>query len=418
MPPKLTAPAAYLTLSAVTALAFALVYTLQAVYFVQTLHLTPLQLVLIGTVLELTCFLMEVPTGVVADTYSRRLSVLLGFVCLGTAFLILALVPSFEGALLAQVVGGLGYTFHSGALSAWIADEVGEEHVGALFLRAAQVGTVGGMVGIVLSSVLGSLNLVLPIVLGGVLLLVLAVFLALVMPERGFVRPPRDGRSPWHPLRATLTGGARAVRGSPALLSLIAVAVVYGASTEAHDRLWEYHLLSTFTLPVAFGLTAAHWFGLIRFGGMLLGLFVVESVRRRLDLSGVPRVARTLGVVTALGVVAGLAFALAGHFWVAVVAFWGVGVLRGVYAPLYDMWLNQGLDPRVRATVLSFAAQADAFGQIGGGPVLGWLGTVVGVRPALVLTALLRLPVLWLLARGARAERTRALAGQDASRTR
>ena len=38
----------------------------------------PLQLVLVGTTLELACFLFEIPTGIVADLYSRRLSVVIG----------------------------------------------------------------------------------------------------------------------------------------------------------------------------------------------------------------------------------------------------------------------------------------------------------------------------------------------------
>ncbi|WP_027481850.1 MFS transporter, partial [Deinococcus pimensis] len=161
--PKLTAPAAYLTQEGVSSFVFALVFTVQAVYFVQDLKLSPLELVLIGTVLELTCFLLEIPTGVVADTYSRRLSVVLGFACLGLGFLVLALVPSLAGALLAQVVGGLGYTFLSGAQSAWLTDEVGEDRVGTLFLRGAQVGAAAGMLGVIASALVGGLDLRLPV---------------------------------------------------------------------------------------------------------------------------------------------------------------------------------------------------------------------------------------------------------------
>lgn len=400
---RLSAPAAYYTQEGAAAFVFGLVFTIQAVYFVQSLGLTPLQLVLIGTVLELTCFLFEIPTGVIADTYSRRLSVVLGFACLGAGFLVLGFVPTFAGALLAQIVGGLGYTFLSGAQSAWITDEVGEEHVGRLFLRGSQVASVLGMVGVVVSALVGGLNLRVPIVAGGLLLLLLALALAVFMPERGFTPPPRADRASWRAMKTTFRQGVQVVRRSRVLTGLLVVALMYGASTEALDRLWQYHLLRGVGLPDAFGLRPAHWFGLIGLLGSFVGLFAVEAVRRRLDPSSVPATARALAVLTLLGIVAGVGFALAGQFWFAVTAFLTAGVLRGVYDPLYHTWLNQGLDSRTRATVISIAAQADALGQVAGGPAVGWLGNVSGARPALLATALLRLPTLWFFARVARA---------------
>ena len=54
-------------------------------FLVRVLQLSPLQLILMGTVMEATVFVFEFPTGVVADTYSRRLSLIVGFVGMGAA---------------------------------------------------------------------------------------------------------------------------------------------------------------------------------------------------------------------------------------------------------------------------------------------------------------------------------------------
>ena len=75
------------------------------------------------------------------------------------------------------------------------------------------------------------------------------------------------------------------------------------------------------------------------------------------------------------------------------------GVLRGLYSPLYDAWINRGLNPASRATVNSIASQADALGQVVFGPVFGLLGNVLGVRSALALAALVRVPALGVLGR-------------------
>ena len=66
--------------------------TVNLVFMVQVAGLDPLQMVLVGTVLEASVFLFEVPTGVVADVVSRRLSVIIGYAIIGAGF-----CPSRQG---------------------------------------------------------------------------------------------------------------------------------------------------------------------------------------------------------------------------------------------------------------------------------------------------------------------------------
>lgn len=117
----------YLILSSASAFFFTTVFTINLVYQLQVVHLSPLQLVLVGTVLEVTIFLTQVPTGALADVYSRRLAVIVGLVLMGVGSLLEGVIPQFWAILLSQVFWGAGVTFTDGADSAWIADEVGDE---------------------------------------------------------------------------------------------------------------------------------------------------------------------------------------------------------------------------------------------------------------------------------------------------
>lgn len=128
-----------------------------------------------------------------------------------------------------------------------------------------------------------------------------------------------------------------------------------------------------------------------------MGLLVTEPLRRRLTALDGPRSARRLSGLTALSLLGILVFALAPHFWWAAGAWTGLGVL---YGPVYSAWLNQGLAPGTRATVNSLASQADALGQVSFGPLFGLAGNLWGVRVALALAALVRLPILALFRRG------------------
>ena len=79
-----------------------------------------------------------------------------------------------------------------------------------------------------------------------------------------------------------------------------------------------------------------------------------------------------------------------------------VGVLRNLIGPLYDTWINQRLDSRVRATVISMSGQVDAVGQIAGGPGVGYIGNTISIRAALLTSAFLLTPVLALFVRALR----------------
>src|SRR5690606_24723093 len=112
--------------------------------------------------------------------------------------------------------------------------------------------------------------------------------------------------------------------------------------------------------------------------------------------------ARGLLVISTGLIVSTLAFALAGSFALAVVALLAVGVFRSINWPLFDTWINQQIDSRIRATVLSMTGQVDAIGQIAAGPVVGLIGLRLSVRAAIFIAGLLLSPILLLYARALR----------------
>jgi DHA3 family tetracycline resistance protein-like MFS transporter len=137
------------TIVAITATAGTIGFTIAPLYRLQTVGLDPLQLVLVGSAMEATVFVAEVPTGIVADAVSRRLSVIIGHGGIGLAFVLEASWPTFTGVVTAQVLWGLAYTFTSGATTAWLAGELGEPDTRALsslFLRLSRLGSIATLV--------------------------------------------------------------------------------------------------------------------------------------------------------------------------------------------------------------------------------------------------------------------------------
>ncbi|MCA9912606.1 MAG: MFS transporter [Anaerolineae bacterium] len=396
--PKWDACNTYLFIQAFFSFAFTLFATTNLIYQAVVVGLSPLQLVLVGTTLEIATFLFEIPTGVVADVYSRRLSVIIGYLLIGLGFMVEA-VPTFFTVLLAQIIWGIGYTFTSGALDAWIVDEVGKENANAAFLRGSQTGQVAGFVGLWVAILLASIQLNLPHIVSGSILVVLSIVLIFVMPETGFQRVPAAERESWRDLFKTLGEGLRLIRLRRVLLMIVGTSLLVGLFSEGWDRLWTPHLLGAFGLPEAtgsFGTIAL--FGVIGSVSTVLSLIVTEWIKRRnlqthSQLSGALMIA--YGVV-GLGVIG---FALAGHLVIALAALWLVGIARTVSAPLFMAWINNHTEANVRATVISVASQANAFGQIAGGPPIGLLGNRFGLSIAISIAGLMMLPTVWLAGR-------------------
>jgi DHA3 family tetracycline resistance protein-like MFS transporter len=386
-------------------LCMSIIFTLDMVYQVVRVGLNPLQLVLVGTTLESTIFLFEVPTGIVADIYSRRLSVIVGVFLTGLAFLLEGSWPVFGMVLAAQILWGLGWTFMSGARSAWIADQIGVKRLREVLLRATQFSQLGSLMGIPISVALGHVALNLPILVGGGLYLVLGIFMVLFMPETGFAPTPPEERETWAALWGTLRHGVRLVRGRPVLGMLVLVGIFVGLYSEGYDRLWTAHLLQNFSFPSIGALTTETWFGVLRLVGLLVTLGASEVVRRRLARDDVTTPARALQIIYTAMVGGLLILALTRQIGVAFVALWLFGALRHVAYPLMEAWINQHIESRVRATVLSMTSQVDALGQMVGGPLLGAIGTALSLRIALVGAALLLAPVVPLFRRADRRQR-------------
>jgi MFS transporter, DHA3 family, tetracycline resistance protein len=312
-------------------------------------------------------------------------------VLIGLGFLLEGLLPVFWAVMAAQLLWGIGYTFTSGATQAWLSDEIGEVAANAHMLRVSVWSRYTSFVALPSAFLLSYSGLQIPILVGAVGFLLLAAVLALTMPETGFKPHPsaREG-GVIVGFKTTLLEALKFARANQQIRLIFLITIIFGAASESFDRLWQVHILS-FGLPkLEFaGLSAAQnlliWFIGIDMAIQLLGL-PFSSLIAKTDTADTRAIARRLLWVTAaLGASIGL-FALAGSLWWVVAAYVLARIARGLHEPLSSAWLNQRLEPSTRATVLSLNGQADAVGQIAGGPMVGALGNI-SLRLALAVGA-------------------------------
>jgi DHA3 family tetracycline resistance protein-like MFS transporter len=400
----------FLAIAVTTAFVSTLVFTIVPIYRFQTAGLDDLQLVLVGSVMEATVFLFEIPTGIVADRWSRKWSVIVGQAGMGLGFVVEATFATFPGILAGQVVWGLGYTFTSGATVAWLAGELGDPDravLRRLFLRASKFGSLGALVAVPLTFALGiNLSLRGPLLVGGAISIVLALVLTRAMVEDHFEPVPNEHRSTWRAMASSAAAGVRVIRTSHVLLFLTLALFLAGGASEAYDRYIEKFLFDLGG-PSWPGWSTLTWIGVVAWISSALGIVVPWWFERRHADLGETAQRRWIVVLVLTQVTALLALAATGSFLVAAMLSLLVNRVRSLRSNLLGAWIVPLTPKDRRATVLSTMEQADSISQVTIGPGMGMIGRLGGIPAAFVASAVLLAPsALAVRAAGDRDRRT------------
>jgi MFS family permease len=331
--------------------------------------------------------LFEVPTGIVADTAGRRTSYLLGTITLSASTILYVLLwqmeaPFWQWAVVSMLIG-LGFTFFSGAVEAWLVDALtasgykgGMESV---FGRGQVVSGAAMLGGSVAGGFIAQLtNLGVPFVLRGVVLIVMFVVAFRLMHDIGFTS--NRGSRPLAEMKKVAGASIEYGLKVPAVRWLMIEALFSGGVGLYAFYALQPYLLELYGDPRAYqiaGLVAAIVAGAQIVGGMLATRIRGMFRRRTSALIS----AAVLGVLT-LGLIG-----LVGSFWavIALIVLWGL--LFAAVMPIRQTYLNGLIPSRQRATILSFDSLMESSGGVWAQPLLGRAADVWGYAPSYLMGA-------------------------------
>jgi MFS family permease len=354
-----------------------------SLYLVIDADLSGFQLVSIGVAQSFVALLVEVPAGVVADTFSRKWSLVFAHLLMGTAIVVTGMVTAFPALVATQILWGVAWTFVSGADVAWVTDELADRsRIDRVLTGAARYEAAGSAVGLIVFGALAwSVDRGASIIAAGIAILVLGVVVALTFPEEKF-SPATTAR--WNASTIILRSGARLARRDRDILVVFAATFLVNGAGEGFGRLYAKRL-------VALGWPRRPdpvvWYSALGLVVLLLSAVVLKLVETRID--GVDTARRTYIVAGTLGALGLLVLAHAPNTATAVVGVLLVGgmsltVLRVVGA----IWVNRRTTDEARATVLSFLAQAEYLGEIVVGFSLALFARFTSVTVAMTIAAL------------------------------
>jgi MFS family permease len=354
----------------------------------------------------------EVPTGVVADTWGRRLSYLLGTLTLAvTTFLYWGLwltsAPFWTWAIVSALLG-LGFTFFSGAVEAWLVDALGYAgYTGSLeliFGRGQMVGGIAMLGGSVAGGVIAqATSLGVPFLLRGGVLLTMFALAYVLMQDLGFTPAPEANplRATRNVLNASIDHG---LRNPPVRWVMLAAPFSTGVGFYVFYALQPY-LLELYGDEKAYsvaGLAAAAVAAAQIAGGWaaprIRGLFAKRTTALILAAFANVLVLVLLGVAPA--------------FWLGLLLVIVWGLIFSAERPIRQAYLNGMIPSQQRATVLSFDSLMGSAGGVVVQPVLGRAADVYTYAASFVVGGAIQLfSVPFLIA--SRRERSPADTAED-----
>lgn len=336
----------------------------------------------------------EIPTGVVADTAGRRVSFLLSLIVLilGTiGYLLLAEagagVVAFSAA---SVVLGLGFTFYSGAVEAWVVDALNatgyDGTLDQVFVRGGMVTGAAMLIGTLGGGVLGSIDLAIPFVARVVFLAAALGTAAFAMHDIGFT--PRRVTMSEYPaeMRRTARTGIKYGWTNRSIRLLLVVSLIQmGVFT------WAFYAWPPLFLELL-GSDAVWVAGAVASGialSMMIGNALVGWLTRFCGR-------RTTIMLWAVGIsgAAAIVVGIADSFWVAMPALLISTATVGVMTPVKQSYLNQLIPSEERATVLSVDSMSGSVGGVVGQVGLGGIAGVASIGVGFVTGALVSLVAL------------------------
>lgn len=372
----------YYIISVIKAVAFQMAFLSAAVYRIEIAALLPYQLILVGTSLEVGILLFEMPTGIVADLKSRKLSVIIGFIVMGIGFSFEATFPYFISIMVAQVIWGMGYTFISGALDAWLSDEVKDKNLEEILLTSSQLGRFGTILGIILAIAIGYSDVRISMYGAGFVFIILAIYLIIKMPEEHFTKSEHEGVKGF--IRQ-LVDGLHVIRKTKVLKLMTLIVLVYGLYSEGIDRLYELHILETLDIDGLLNIPSIWVISAISLC-IALGSIITLHITKKHLKDPIQSIRWIMGF-TFLMILGILGFAGFNQSLLAVSSFLIFRITREGTDPLISAIQLRASASKYKATILSTFGQLDAIGQLISGPLMVIITGLFGVRITFVATA-------------------------------
>ena len=336
----------------------------------------------VNAIFFVTLFVCEIPTGVFADIFGRKISYVLSFFILSASMFVYSASDSFTWFVIAEIVGAVGRTFANGALDAWMRDSLDfhgcdGKKLKTVYARKSQFAQIAGGIGGLIGGSLAGINSSLPWIFSGTFLFVGGILAILLLKEKYFEKSEKKKEVSFKYGILFAKGAVKQGLQNKVICFVVAITLVRLPVFQSPNMHWpqfflkfvDEKYLGCIFFSIALALVA----------GSLLAIRFLEKMKNSEKKFLVfSQILAGVGLILA---------ALFGSLFLCLPAFLLHEFSRGLFAPIKDDYINQSIpekDPK-RATLLSIESMACH------------LGGVIGLILSGLLAKYSSIPITWIV---------------------
>jgi MFS family permease len=356
-----------------TAFALGTILPVYVLYF-RHYQINLFQIALLASIFEASILIFEMPTGLVADIYGRKISVALSAFVSFVSGILFIFFPFLFGFIIAEILSGLGETLRSGALEAWLVDSLKHEgkegKVKYAFAQGTKYRIVGNLLGLVLGGYLAWLNVKLVWVPFSLIFFILSIFLISKMREEYKIEKTVSGKI-FPKVSEMIKKNLAILKSHKLILASLLLVLFSEFSFETISQYWQVHFSENLFIKT-------EYFGWIIAISSVITILLIDKVAQLAEKF--KHEVSSLVILQSLFGLSLLVVAITYSPILAVIFFILLQSFTSFKEPIFLDLYNKHIPSEQRATLLSFQSLVGSGGEVLAGLCIGVVALKFGLR--------------------------------------
>ena len=341
-----------------------------------------LEVNLVNVSFMLSVFLLEIPTGAIADLFGRKTSFVTSSVFMGIGFVWYGITDNFIGFIIAEIIIAIGVSLTSGAFKAWLVDSLhfhkwtGE--LADVFKSEGRYRNVAILIGGLIGAYIGAVDLSYPLIVAGIGFFILSIITQAIVREDYFVPIKLSAINFRLNFNEIVTTSIQYGLKHKIVFMVITAIFVFNLGFPSFNMYWQPQFTEYLFDTKYLGFV---WVGIVltsMIGNEMINWFKKKFPNQKIGFA-------VIGVVVGMFMITA---ALSSTLGILIIGMMGHELMRGLIRPYRDVTIQENIPSKTRATVDSFVNMI-AEGSNGIGLLMsGIIAKAYGIDTAWLLAGL------------------------------
>lgn len=302
-------------------------------------------------------FIFEIPTGIIADIYGRKISYICSCFFMTVSLLIYIISNSLVAFLIAAIFHAISGTLSSGAFQAWLVDSLKYNScsmpLNTIFIKERQITLSIGIIGALFGSFLADKNIMFPWIASIFAMLMAGTIATVFMKEEYFYRKKSSLAAEIKSAKKIIEAGIECVKNNKAVKFVLLIGLLQSFAIKAPFVQYQPFFSQFLPNKISLGFL---WIA------MTIFTIVGATLSSRLLLKLKNNHKKTLAL-SQIGIGIGILLSGIFIFPLSLFAFLFWNLTAGMCGPVSSEYLNENIPSKSRATIISLESMAYSAGS-------------------------------------------------------